>query len=815
MKMKKTLAAALAAVTLVSMSVGLAGCGKKGSDSGPEYVYVPEYIKISGDFSNGGINNAAFAGDKFYFISYGGSVSAGAATEGGAVPAVAKTMSSESSEAAPSTDVSGDTDYKPSLYTLDLKGAAKKLDYYKADALPAGKQGSVMISDFDVNAKGQLAVIQDIFSYTKNPNPSPENNYEDAITDSAEVYSLIVYDADGKQLAKTELSAINPEISYPGDIKIDDSGNIYLAADQSVYVMDTACKPLYTYKSEGYISGLTKLPDGRVCAGTNGSSGAEGTGSSNVLVALDNTKKTGTQLCKLPNNAYNIITGNSDYGAYYSNGAYLFGLNVATGEQTQTINWISCDIDDSNINSIAFLSDGRVACISSIWNEKSQTMDSELALLTKTKASSIDQKKVLTLAMQYVNYDVKSEIISFNKTNPDYRINVIDYSVYNTDTDYEAGLKKMKTEILSGDVPDIIYMSGINKAQLASKGIIDDLGQFMDKDKEVTRDSIMPNILKAMESDGKIYSTSSGFSISTVLGPTSLVGDKPGWTVDQLMAAYAKMPKGSTIMGPYNTQSTLLTICLNMDMSDYVDWSNRKCSFDSVGFKKLLEFAKNFPAKVNEDQAGGDGMSDQQRIAAGTQMLSQTSISTFEDYQYNKLAFSGKMTFIGYPTENGVGNSIALAPGFAISAKCSDKDGAWQFVRNFMTEKYQTGGIYQFPTNKDAFAAKLKEAMTPVYEKDANGKYVLDKNGSKVEQPRGGMSVDGSDKVVNFYALSKAEADDITAIINATTNVFQNDENITKIVSDGAAAYFSGAKSADEVAKLIQSQVSIYINEQS
>ena len=77
------------------------------------------------------------------------------------------------------------------------------------------------------------------------------------------------------------------------------------------------------------------------------------------------------------------------------------------------------------------------------------------------------------------------------------------------------------------------------------------------------------------------------------------------------------------------------------------------------------------------------------------------------------------------------------------------------------------------------------------------------------------MSVDGSDKVVNFYALSKAEADDITSIINATTNVFQNDENITKIVSDGAAAYFTGAKSADEVAKLIQSQVSIYINEQS
>ena len=38
--------------------------------------------------------------------------------------------------------------------------------------------------------------------------------------------------------------------------------------------------------------------------------------------------------------------------------------------------------------------------------------------------------------------------------------------------------------------------------------------------------------------------------------------------------------------------------------------------------------------------------------------------------------------------------------------------------------------------------------------------------------------------------------------------------SIMDIVTEQAAAYFSGQKSAEEVAKLIQSKANIYINEQ-
>jgi len=39
------------------------------------------------------------------------------------------------------------------------------------------------------------------------------------------------------------------------------------------------------------------------------------------------------------------------------------------------------------------------------------------------------------------------------------------------------------------------------------------------------------------------------------------------------------------------------------------------------------------------------------------------------------------------------------------------------------------------------------------------------------------------------------------------------DENLMNIIREEAAAYFEGQKSAEEVAKIIQSRVKIYVNE--
>ena len=51
-------------------------------------------------------------------------------------------------------------------------------------------------------------------------------------------------------------------------------------------------------------------------------------------------------------------------------------------------------------------------------------------------------------------------------------------------------------------------------------------------------------------------------------------------------------------------------------------------------------------------------------------------------------------------------------------------------------------------------------------------------------------------------------------VINTTTRLYSQNTAVLDIISEQTDAFFSGQKSADEVAKLVQGKLSIYVNEQ-
>ena len=105
--------------------------------------------------------------------------------------------------------------------------------------------------------------------------------------------------------------------------------------------------------------------------------------------------------------------------------------------------------------------------------------------------------------------------------------------------------------------------------------------------------------------------------------------------------------------------------------------------------------------------------------------------------------------------------------------------------------------------------------MTPEYQKDGDGNYVLDENGNKIEVSRGGMSWGNSDdNFIGFYATTQEQADKLWELITTTTKVADYSSSIYDIVREQTPAFFSGQKSAEEVARLIQNKANIYVNEQ-
>ena len=104
-------------------------------------------------------------------------------------------------------------------------------------------------------------------------------------------------------------------------------------------------------------------------------------------------------------------------------------------------------------------------------------------------------------------------------------------------------------------------------------------------------------------------------------------------------------------------------------------------------------------------------------------------------------------------------------------------------------------------------------AMITVAPMDEDGNFLLDEDGERIQIARGGIGMaDGS--VTYFYALTQAQADKLLEVINTTTRVYSYNDSLISLVLEAVQPFFAGQKSAEEVARLTQSRVKLYVNEQ-
>lgn len=247
----------------------------------------------------------------------------------------------------------------------------------------------------------------------------------------------------------------------------------------------------------------------------------------------------------------------------------------------------------------------------------------------------------------------------------------------------------------------------------------------------------------------------------------------------------------------------MLETVLAMNMNEYVDWISGKCSFNSQDFIKLLEFVNNFPEEY--DLMSGEFVDENQLIQSGQLLLRISNLYNFSDLQMYNAILGGNLVFKGFPCESKDGNALIVDSGIAMSSKCRDKEGAWQFMRILLTEEYQNEGwFWGFPTNKAVFDEMVEEAMTPTT--------YVDEHGNTVEEPKMEWYVDNSP--VTVYSMTEEEHQMFMDLLARTDRLMTYDSSIMDIIREEAAVFFSGQKTAQECADVIQSRVEIYVNEQ-
>ena len=811
---KKLTALLLAACMLL----GLAACGSGDDGDGQQLsgtVYVPEFMDFDLDLEY--IQGGCSDGKNVYLIG-----ETAQWTLKNADGEVIRTLEgSEEAEKYYTADDGSyvDVEYSYGIYRVSLDGGeAVELENYEPTQIPEGMEGSTNISSIRTGADGTLWITEDVYTYKfdlpEDFDPENDDRWE-YYTEGENTQIQRQLDSTGSELSRMDTSGLQEKLGwdYLNYMLMDDSGNIYTSTDGKVAVLDKELKPLFTIEEENLWGEMTLLGDGTV--GMVGYvNDIENETSKRMMRVIDLEKKGWGAEYELPSSAYTAYTGSDKYLFYYDNNDSLYGYNAETQEGEKILSWISSDINKSNLEFFTFLGDGRVLAMTRDWRGGSGPKI-ELAILTEQPASVLADKTVLTYATMYLGYDIRNKIIDFNKSSSKYRIEVRDYAEFNTNEDGNAGLTKLNTEIVAGNVPDILDTSNMPIRQYGAKGILEDLWPMIDSDPDISRDDLMENVFKAAEQDGKLYQVFSSFSISTVGGAPGVVGDRMSWTVEDLQQALSSMPEGCQIFSESDTKSGMLTSVLAQNLGSFVNWETGECSFNTDEFKAMLEFCNAFPLEYNWEEHQDDEYEDEpSRISSGKQMLLRLSLYDFQSIQMYKAMFGGSIAFVGYPREDGsVGSSFSIGSGMAISSTCKDKEGAWSFVRQLILPLSDEEGYYYgtFPTHTADFDKMVEENMKVEYELDENGKPRLDENGEPIQVSNGGWGWGSLD--INIYATTQEEYDQIMALYNAIDSVSGYDEEIFEIVQKAAAAYFSGDMDLNTTADQIQSSVKLYINE--
>ena len=803
--MKHTIKTILCLILAAAVVLSLAACGAKSEAASVEkpaeaeatpadkLVYTADFLAVDAKVDNG-LTPLAYTDDGFYAESW------------------EKTGEREIPKDAV-IRYEGEYDiYGNALFFVGFDGKASRLTDYVGTQVPEDTEGrldyygSGSLGRILINPDGTLTALETVYvSWYDGPESERFSDEQWNYIQSEQHFYVRTLDKNGKELSSAELDYDFAD-SYLNlsSAELLDDGKIILTSDMNVIAFNTDGSLAFSIDCKDYADNLFRLKDGRLVLTTWGTFGEE-------MRVLDLEKAVLGETLKLPRNAYNFLSGGGEYDLYYQDGMNLYGFMLGDEEGTKVLNWINADVNGNALNGIHINSDGSIVGVLTEYStEKANT---EIVTLHLVPESTLPVKQTLTLGVIYLEYQIQQKIIDFNRHSDTTRIVVKDYSEYNTEEDYTAGVTKLTTEIMAGNLPDLLCLDQLPYDQLASKGLLEDLYPYLDADPDLKRDDFFPTVLKALEVNGGLYQVAPSFQILTLIGASSVVGNEPGWTYDEFNAALASMPAGCTPLDQYTTRDDILQRLVTMEMDNFVDWTSGKCSFDSDDYVNILNFANRFQAEFDwESYEWTEDESTEKRIADGRQMLMAANIYSVDDLLYNDFYFGGDATYIGYPTSSGVGNMMSLTSGFAMSAKCSDKSAAWAFLRTVLSEEYQNE-IWGLPINRNAFDKKLEAAMTPEYEKDADGNYLLNDDGEKIQVSRGGIGMaDGS--VYDIYAMTQEQADKLISLINSTTRVMNSNDSLVQIVTEEAQAFFAGQKSAEEVARLTQSKVNIYVNEQ-
>lgn len=590
---------------------------------------------------------------------------------------------------------------------------------------------------------------------------------------------LVMTEKVGQEDDSFHLTEVNLTGGQKGEVKelsvfpkniVKDNKNrwIVLSGEGDIYVYDNSNKSGQKLEREGFVESICSDVNGHVLIVEN---------IDNVyrIVNLKEDLQNGEEKIVLNNvgSKAELFTGH-DGKQYFSEDNYLYSFDLNRKIVQPVLRWVDMGLDSSAIKKISVFKGGY------IYVAMENDGQCVIKKLSPDKKSSKNQKE-LVLACVGLNSILQEQILKFNNESNGYKISIRDYA------EEENPYQVLNMDIISGKQFDIISLEGLDVQNYIKKGLLADLSEYINEDDYVSA------CMEAISVDGCIYQISPYFSIQTILGKTKDVGEKMGWTCEEMIKFLEDNRETRGLL--YYDESDLLGVFTWSGLEGYLEEDKNGKHFQKESLENTLEFVQNYQEYALKNESNTD-IPSSDMLYQGELSLFKIGLSSGEDYRAYKTMFRSDITAKGYPTGNASGNYMYLGMPIAICSKSNQKEASWEFISYLLTDEMQY---------------ELKEYGFPVKRKVLNQLHDEWCGNGKKEDEHLTITIGGVEKKVPY--LNEKDVDDLETIIESSTKLRADLPELEKIVREESQLYFRGQQDLENTSKYIEQRINTYLEE--
>lgn len=596
-----------------------------------------------------------------------------------------------------------------------------------------------------------------------------ENKY-DYEPDIDITYEFVTYDKDFQEIS-------SEEFIEPGDGQFVYAWTIDHDGYEYITVLDT----LYCRPPEGAFAEVetTDMFTG-LFTSANGKTYGVSVDGRWMLSIIDPKTLTAERVTVkgMPPECKGFCAGDDVYDFFCFDNIALYGVRDGIAEEV--INWDNSDFNGELVEQVTPDGNGNflMICAEPDWSA------SYCYKLTKRPQEELDNLQLISLAGCQVSIEIQDMVHRFNRQSKEYRIVIQDYmTLMNTTYDTELARAGFESDLIAGNVPDIVFLPGMGYEILANKGMFEDLRPWIEQETDF-RDSYFMNFLDSMEYRGRLERMAFHFNVSAMAAKSKFMPD----SLAPEEYSTLTLPEGMTLVGNLSSMDVLNEFVLN-SLGRFIDTEQMSCSFDSPEFIKLLALCGSFPAQR--------GVAETYGVQEERVLLYHSRFGDLMDYHMMKtVMFGGEdMTFSDpcfYP----------VSP-LAMCSQSEYKAQIWEFFMFSLNEENQVrqyiDGDYPvcFPLNIAALETQMESFQ------DTEQSY------------RRQFFVRYDDFIIESDAATEQEATELLDFLKSVKICKFSNEKVTNIIEEEAGKYFAGDQTAEIAAGMIQSRVGLYLAEQS